>query len=47
MLGDDFVGYIRYNKDLPNNIWNKKDFDMCGLGEKNRFIAKIKREETL
>lgn len=42
MLGDDFVGYIRYNKDLPNNIWNKKDFDMCGLGEKNRFIAKIK-----
>ena len=24
------------------NIWNKEDFDMCGLGKKNKFIAKIK-----
>ena len=25
-----------------NNIWNKEDFRMCGLGEKNKFVAKIK-----
>ena len=36
------MGYIRNCKNLPNNIWNKEDFDMCGLGEKNKFIAKIK-----
>ena len=36
------MGYIRDNKGLPSNIWNKERFDMCGLGEKNRFIAKIK-----
>lgn len=36
------MGYIRDNKNLPSNIWNKKDFDMCGRGEKNKFVAKIK-----
>lgn len=25
-----------------NNIWNKEDFRMCGLGEKSKTIAKIK-----
>ena len=36
------MGYIRDNKNMPNNIWNKEDFAMCGLGEKNKFFAKIK-----
>lgn len=27
---------------LPNNIWNKEEFLMCGLGEKSKIIAKIK-----
>ncbi len=27
---------------LPNNIWNKEGFLMCGLGEKSKIIAKIK-----
>ena len=27
---------------LPNNIWNKEGFLMCGLGEKNKIIATIK-----
>ena len=42
LMGDNFMGYIRDNKNLSSNIWNKKDFDMCGLGEKNKFVAKIK-----
>lgn len=25
-----------------NNIWNKEDYKMCGLGSKNKFFAKIK-----
>ena len=25
-----------------NNIWNKKDFLMCGLGKKSKLIAVIK-----
>ena len=25
-----------------NNIWNKEDFLMCGLGEKSKFIARLK-----
>lgn len=25
-----------------NNIWKKEDFQMCGLGEKSKFAAKIK-----
>lgn len=36
------MGYIRNNKDLPSNIWNKEGFDMWGLGEKSKFVAKIK-----
>lgn len=36
------MGYIRDNKNLPSNIWSKEDFDMCGLGEKNKFVAKMK-----
>lgn len=36
------MGYIRDNKNLPSNIWNKEGFDMCGLGEKSKFVAKIK-----
>ena len=27
---------------LRTNIWNKEGFDMCSLGEKSKFIAKIK-----
>lgn len=26
----------------PNNIWDKEEFQMCGLGEKNKTKAKIK-----
>lgn len=36
------MGYIRDNKNLPSNIWNQEGFDMCGLGEKSKLIAKIK-----
>lgn len=25
-----------------NNIWNREGFRMCGLGEKSKFVAKIK-----
>ena len=25
-----------------NNIWNKEDFLMCGLGEKSKFVARLK-----
>lgn len=41
-MGDDFMGYIRNNRDLSSNIWKKEGFDMCGLGEKSKFVAKIK-----
>lgn len=27
---------------MGNNIWNKEDFRMCGLGEKCKLVAKIK-----
>lgn len=30
------------NKDLPNNIWNREGFAMCGLGERIRLWGKIK-----
>lgn len=39
---EGFMGYIRDNKHLESNIWNKEGFDMCGLGEKSKFVAKIK-----
>ena len=25
-----------------NNIWKKEDFQICGLGKKSKFAAKIK-----
>ena len=28
--------------DRTNNIWNRFDFAMCGLGEKNKLFAKIR-----
>ena len=30
-----------------NNIWNKEDYKMCGLGSKNKFFAKIKQVKSL
>lgn len=30
------------NKDLPNNIWNREGFVMCGLGGRIRLWKKIK-----
>lgn len=36
------MGYMRDNKNLESNIWNKEGFDMCGVGKKGKFIAKIK-----
>ena len=32
----------REKAESANNIWNKEGFLMCGLGEKNKIIAKIK-----
>ncbi len=32
----------KINKDLPNNIWNREEFAMCGLGERSRLWGKIK-----
>ena len=34
------MGYIRDNKNLPSNIWNKEGFDMCSLGEKSKSPGK-------
>ena len=37
--------FSRNNKVLTertNNIWNKYDFTMCGLGEKSKLLGKIK-----
>ena len=32
----------REKAESANNIWNKEGFLMCGLGEKNKIIARIK-----
>lgn len=32
----------KINRDLPNNIWNKEGFAMCGFGERSGLWGKIK-----